>query len=71
MAQRQRELAIAVEKSLPPVALLRDQFAMAALPVIIEKSDTLPITCQSDHRRAVAETAYRYADAMLAARGKA
>jgi hypothetical protein len=49
---------------LPAQATLRDQFAMAALAGIVA-SDWRPDQDDSSHQ---AETAYRYADAMLEAR---
>lgn len=55
-----------------PAGTLRDEFAMRALPAVIATPDLMGATSASLRCvEADAQTAYRYADAMLAERAKA
>jgi hypothetical protein len=61
--QQQRDIIALMQNSMMVVnPNLRDQFAMAALPAVITVGSRVPLK--------VAQYAYEYADAMLAARGQ-
>ena len=50
---------------------LRDRFAMAALPLSLQHGEFENADSSAELRKQVAAEAYRWADAMLAARAKA